>query len=75
MRKYVPKPYPGRIVFFRASTRRPTDPRHPERPWIDLATGGIEIHPVPGHHISMHHPPNVEVLLERLRSCLAKSEE
>jgi thioesterase domain-containing protein len=70
MRAYVPRPYPGRLSFFRASSRRPGDPRHPERPWIELAQGGLEIHHVPGDHISMHHPPNLDVLAERLRGCL-----
>ncbi|MCP4698347.1 MAG: non-ribosomal peptide synthetase [Gammaproteobacteria bacterium] len=54
MLKYTPRVYPGRLVFFRAETRRPSDPPRPELPWIELAGGGIEIHIVPGDHISMN---------------------
>ncbi len=69
MYAYEPRPYPGRLVFFRADERRELDPRHPELPWIERARGGIEIYPVPGHHVSMHHRPHVEALAARLRSC------
>jgi thioesterase domain-containing protein len=62
--------YDGRALFFRAVERRPQDPARPELPWIDLATGGIEIHVVPGNHATMHEPPHVRILAERLRRCL-----
>jgi thioesterase domain-containing protein/acyl carrier protein len=62
---YTPQPYPGRIVYFRALERRAgLDPPHPERPWIDLALGGIEIHQVAGNHISMNVPPHVDRLAQ-----------
>ena len=70
MLSYIPKVYPGRIVFFRARERDDTIPHHPERAWIDLAFEGIEIHQVPGNHITMNQPPHVSVLAEKLKSCL-----
>ncbi|HVR10491.1 MAG TPA: thioesterase domain-containing protein, partial [Thermoanaerobaculia bacterium] len=70
MRAYAPRRYPGRLAFFRAGSRRAGDPRHPERPWIDFAADGIEIHHVPGNHITMHHPPHLETLAARLDRCL-----
>ncbi|NEP50771.1 MAG: acyltransferase domain-containing protein [Moorea sp. SIO3C2] len=67
MWNYTPQPYPGRVVFFYAKERRELyDPLYPFLPWIDLATGGIEIQTVPGDHISMHLSPNIEVLAEKL---------
>ncbi len=70
MYAYEPRPYPGRLVFFRADERRELDPQNPERPWIERARGGAEIYPIPGHHVSMHYRPNVEVLAARLRRAL-----
>jgi len=70
MRAYDPAPQPGRLVFFRARERRAGDPAHPERSWIDLAEGGIEIHQVPGNHLTMFHHPHVVELGRRLRRCL-----
>lgn len=70
MLSYIPKVYPGRIVFFRARERDDTLPHHPERAWIDLAFEGIEIHQVSGNHITMNQPPHVSVLAEKLKVCL-----
>jgi phthiocerol/phenolphthiocerol synthesis type-I polyketide synthase E len=65
MLEYVPSPYPGRAVFFRAK-EQPAGSL-PERSWIELATGGLEIQIVPGDHQSMMVPPCVAELAERLR--------
>ncbi|RMH16882.1 MAG: amino acid adenylation domain-containing protein [Acidobacteria bacterium] len=67
---YRPQPYPGSIVFLRAAERRPRDPRHPELAWIGLAAGGVEVHVVPGDHITMHHPPHLDVVAARLAKAL-----
>jgi thioesterase domain-containing protein/acyl carrier protein len=63
---YAPRPYPGRMLFFRAEERRPIDPLRPELPWIELARGGIEIGLVPGDHETMHAPAHVKRMAERL---------
>ena len=71
MWNYTPQPYPGRVVFFYAKERRELyDPMYPFLPWLDLAAGGVEIHTVPGDHISMHFSPNIEVLAEKLGAYL-----
>ncbi len=70
MAGYQPQPYPGTLTFYRARDRKPTDPQQPESPWIELAGGGTEVHIVPGDHITMHHPPNLSVLAERIRQAL-----
>jgi thioesterase domain-containing protein len=62
----TPRPWPGRMLFFRAEQRRPNDPLRPELPWIELARGGIEIRLVPGDHESMHASANVRSMAERL---------
>ena len=63
---YQHQPYPGRLLFYRAAIRRRWDPPHPERPWVELAQGGIEIHVVPGDHLSMLAPPQVETVAAHL---------
>ena len=67
---YRPQPYPGRMVFFRAEPRRPNDPPRPELAWIDLARGGCNVLLVTGNHETMHEPPNVLAMAERLRGHL-----
>ncbi len=67
---YRPRPYPGRLVHFRAAIRRAGEPPRPEQPWVDLAQEGAEVHIVPGDHLSMHQRPQVEVLARRLRRSL-----
>jgi len=64
MRNYVPQPYPGRVIFFRASLRDPFNPQNPELGWQNLAMEGLEIHEVPGNHITMNFPPHVQVMAE-----------
>jgi amino acid adenylation domain-containing protein len=68
---YRPQPYDGRMLFFRAQERRPADPPRPEIAWIDLARGGCDVLLVPGNHETMHEPPHVLSMAERLRSHLA----
>ncbi|HVG06172.1 MAG TPA: amino acid adenylation domain-containing protein [Thermoanaerobaculia bacterium] len=69
---YAPRPHPGPLVYFRAESRRPGDPPRPELPWIELMRGGTEVHLVPGDHMTMHEPPHVHALAERLRRCLGR---
>jgi thioesterase domain-containing protein len=68
---YAPGPYAGRLLFFRAATRRPGEPRHPERAWLDLAAGGVDFHVVPGDHETLLRPPGVDLIADRLRAALA----
>jgi len=70
MYAYRPGPLPGRLLYFRAATRRPGDPDYPEIAWTGLAEGGIEIHVVPGDHISMHAPAHHASLVARVRDYL-----
>jgi acyl transferase domain-containing protein/thioesterase domain-containing protein len=73
MRDYIPSVYPGKIVFFRAQERDAYLPHNPERAWIDLALEGIEVHIVPGNHITMNELPHVQILAKRLQICLEQT--
>ena len=78
MLAFEPRPYDGALLFLRVRTRRAGDPPHPERAWIDLASGGVEVRVVPGDHDSLHQPPHVGLvarcLRERLETGLAAAQ-
>jgi amino acid adenylation domain-containing protein len=67
---YAPRAHPGRLVFFHARERDAINPRHPELAWIPLASEGVEVHVVPGNHVTMLAEPHVQELARRLRGLL-----
>ncbi|NQE32467.1 type I polyketide synthase [Microcoleus asticus] len=67
MLNYIPQTYGGRIIFFRATEQNEVNAKNPELPWIEVATGGVEVREVPGNHITMNYPPHVQVMAEQLR--------
>ncbi|WP_341529473.1 SDR family NAD(P)-dependent oxidoreductase [Nostoc sp. UHCC 0302] len=73
MQSYIPRIYPGKIVFFRALERDAFNPQNPELGWLDLATEGIEIVEVPGNHMTMHSLPHVQVLAQKLNIYLERA--
>jgi len=70
MLDYTPLPYPGKLHFFLARERDEFNARTPAQAWIPLAEGGIEIHTIPGNHISMNTVPQVRHLAAWLQHCL-----
>lgn len=63
------------VVFFRHTESMPHFPPRPHEPWMDWVEGKLEIHQVPGNHITMNYPPHVNVLAEHLRLILRKYRE
>jgi len=73
-RAYTLTNYPGRITLIR------TEDRHRDSSigqeyiahfgWGDLAQAGVDIHYVPGSHISLFDEPQVQVMAEKLKECL-----
>ncbi|MFB2970446.1 beta-ketoacyl synthase N-terminal-like domain-containing protein [Aerosakkonema sp. BLCC-F183] len=72
MKKYIPQVYSGQIIFFRACDRDAFNPENPELGWKDLAAGGLEIHVIPGNHITMNFAPNVDVMAQRLKTKISE---
>jgi thioesterase domain-containing protein len=73
-RNYEPKVYPGRVTLFwgsGASTRPYEDWR---LGWAELASGGMEVHVVPGDHVSIYQEPFVAVLAEKLKACIERAQ-
>jgi len=71
MLSYVARPYPGQVVFFQASERDGLSVDNPACGWLDRVQGGLIVHDVPGNHITMSFPPNVQVMAEHLRAAIA----
>ncbi|GAA4532067.1 beta-ketoacyl synthase N-terminal-like domain-containing protein [Amycolatopsis samaneae] len=76
LERYRPSAYPGRTVFYSAAEPVPgglRDPRFdrtdPARGW-DAVCGDLEVVTVPGHHLSVLDPPNVEVIAAHLTGAL-----
>jgi thioesterase domain-containing protein len=43
--------------------------------WSGWASGGVEVHFVPGNHANMMYPPQVEALAKALTACLERAAE
>src|SRR5207245_2599891 len=66
---YLPAGYPGLVTLFR-SAGAAAPPPDPTYGWRPLATGGVEVHEVPGDHYSIVREPHVGVLSDLLRARL-----
>jgi amino acid adenylation domain-containing protein len=87
-RRYKPGPFQGHIsllnpaagletIFtddYDSATRRSKHVKiDPVEGWGRLATEGVDVHHIPGNHFSMLYEPNVQVLGEELRKCIAEA--
>ena len=72
--------YPNKITLFRASELHPGDAafgglsdeiqKDPTFGWRQLSMEAVEVHSVPGDHVTMMVEPHVQILAERLGVCL-----
>ncbi|NER80070.1 MAG: hypothetical protein F6K42_10895 [Leptolyngbya sp. SIO1D8] len=67
MLNYLPQVYQGRITLFQAEDR--FEMAAYDR-WQVLATEGLDRHSVTGKHQDMLVPPNIQILAQKLQSCL-----
>ncbi|HJR80154.1 MAG TPA: amino acid adenylation domain-containing protein [Anaerolineales bacterium] len=63
--RYRPQRYPGQVTLFKTAHQDST------WGWGDIAASGVELHQIPGHHMNVLRPPQVQVLAEKLSACLA----
>jgi aspartate racemase len=72
---YTPQVYSGRVTLFKAmnqiSVNYAITP--PEVGWRKFVNGELEIHEIPGSHVGILEEPNVKILAEKMRACIAKS--
>ena len=73
--RYRPKPYPGRVILFKAAEQNAQYGPDPKLGWGEVAERGVEIHEVPGDHMSILDKPRVANLAEQLRACLQVAQE
>jgi hypothetical protein len=64
---YVPKPYPGKIVLFRATEFPPGYWLEPQLGWGNIPQEGLEIYKIVGNHTSIMESP---VLAEKMKACI-----
>jgi thioesterase domain-containing protein len=69
--RYRPRRYPGRVNLFKTATRY----QDSTWGWGDIAANGVELHHIPGHHMNVLRPPQVQVLAAKLSACLAQPGE
>jgi acyl-CoA synthetase (AMP-forming)/AMP-acid ligase II/thioesterase domain-containing protein len=74
-RRYVCRPYPGRVTLLRARTRPLFQPGPADLGWSALARGGVDVQIVPGNHATILRPPYVRHLGERLQAALDRTAE
>jgi amino acid adenylation domain-containing protein len=70
IRRYIARPYEGKITLFRARRQAPGTADDPTLGWGAIARGGLAIHPMPGYHASMISEPRVGVLARELERCI-----
>jgi len=75
-KNYLPRVYSGRAILFRA--REPLKGRwsewcsvDTELGWGRFVAGGLDLHEVPGNHMSMFNEPHVRIIAEKLRYYLS----
>ena len=64
--RYVPRPYSGPVVLFRASKQLSGLMTDYTLGWKDVLNGNFEICEVPGHQETMLSDPNVSILAEKV---------
>lgn len=73
VRRWEPKPYAGRITYFRGRDQPDGPGADPGFGWGPYAAEPVEVHHVPGDHDSLIAEPNVAELARALRQCLRRA--
>jgi thioesterase domain-containing protein/acyl carrier protein len=63
--RYLLPVYPGRLIIFNCAENT-NAPLH----WERFATGGLELHTIPGDHAGVLREPNVRVWGAKLKTCV-----
>jgi amino acid adenylation domain-containing protein len=69
---YALRPYPGQVTLFRCQVPPVRFSYDARLEWGKYAADGLIVVDVPGDHESLFVAPNVEILAERLETCLQK---
>ncbi|MCY7335813.1 MAG: amino acid adenylation domain-containing protein [Chamaesiphon sp.] len=72
-KNYQPQVYLGQATLFWSNYQSQYIDLHPQLGWDELIVGGIETYHLPGDHISLMKEPHVQVLAQKLQSCLDRA--
>ncbi|MBD1847348.1 hypothetical protein H6F89_28865, partial [Cyanobacteria bacterium FACHB-63] len=75
MASYEAEPYSGKLIVFQASEGNETEQHDREcylATWKQLASE-VEVHTLPGDHISLYVEENIWTLVSELKACLAQA--
>ncbi len=67
---YVPRAYPHRVTLFKATRLGGRYGKDPTMGWGLLAAGGVEMHDLPGEHLTVLRQPHVNALAAALERSL-----
>jgi amino acid adenylation domain-containing protein len=75
LNEYSFNSYPGKLTLLRTADAERDDDSvgmeyDPDFGWTDIFEGGLEIHHIPGSHLSLLDEPHISVVAERLKECL-----
>ena len=72
VRRYIVKPYRGRITLFRAvrSGSNENGVKDPTMGCGALAEGGVDVNSIRANHVALLVKPYVEILAQELRTCI-----
>jgi len=71
--EYEPKPYAGRVTLFRSRFQSPFLGLGFQMGWDRVARAGVDVHPVPGGHLTLLAPPHVDHLARAMKKALRES--
>ncbi|GAB1540889.1 hypothetical protein NUACC21_35580 [Scytonema sp. NUACC21] len=75
-KNYTFKKYAGSMVLLRTSDKNRDKEKgvgmqyDPQFGWGNVVTGEIDVHLIPGSHLTLFEEPHVDVLAEKLQNCL-----
>src|SRR5262249_10386866 len=72
---FVPTIHRGRVTVFRIQKQPYTRIRDAQLGWGKRATGGVEVHTIPGEHHTILREPHVLVLAQKLGDCIRRAQE
>ncbi|HEY9607900.1 hypothetical protein, partial [Allocoleopsis sp.] len=71
---YVPTVYPNTITLLRTGDRSSITHQDSTLGWSNLTGNNVEVHWVPGNHLTMLRKPHVQVLSEQLGGCIERAQ-
>jgi amino acid adenylation domain-containing protein len=70
---YTPRRYSGRLTLFCCGEKSRRSYEDRRLAWSQVADEGVEVHLIPGNHLSMVADPHVQVMANKLRVCLERA--